>query len=268
MDETKYTIILISGCLAIVFFVLLLLAITSISKNKNLKVENKLRILEKEKQIELLTAIAKAEENQNIKIAGQLHDDIIPLIALASSNINTELTKLEKEGVQLQNIRNEIKAFSMIQESIREIIHEIVPAMFTSFGLLKALEVFIKQMNRGNKSVAEFHNNTIFSGDLPFTIDEQLTIYKICREVLSNLLKHSKYDYLNVSLEEVKENFILLFSHDGIGINNDEINELREVSSGMGLKLLESRLIVLSADLLYSNDEGVSKIRLKIPIKK
>lgn len=268
MDETKYTIIIIAGCLAVAFFVMLIYIILTISKSKNLKIESKLKLLEKEKQIELLSAITKAEENQKIKIAGHLHDDIIPVIALATSNINTQLTELEKQGISLQNIRNEIKDFSILQDSIREIIHEIVPALFTSFGLLKAIEVHIKQMNNGQKSVAEFHNNTTFSGDVPFSTEEQLTIYKICREVLSNLLKHSKYDYLNVSLEEVKENFILLFSHDGISINNDEINELREVSPGMGLKLLESRLILLNAELKYSKEDEISKIRLKIPIKK
>ncbi|MDP1802988.1 MAG: hypothetical protein Q8L81_16620 [Bacteroidota bacterium] len=270
MDEKEHTIILVAACIGIAFFVMLLYVITTIYKNRNLKIENKLRLLEKEKQIELLTAISKAEENQKIEIAGQLHDEIIPIIALATSNLNTRITEFEKQGLDLQSMRSETKSFSILQESIRGIIHKIVPMLFTSFGLLKAVELSVKQMNDNadNPGVAEFHNNTIFSGELPFSTNDQLTIFKICREVLNNLAKHSEYAYLKVSLEEVKENFILLFLHDGKGVTDEEIKLFEESSTGMGLKLLKSRLILLNADLIYSKDNDVSSVRLVVPINK
>ncbi len=268
MDEAKYTILIIAGCLAVGFFVMLLYVIATISKNKNLKIGNKLRLLEKQKQIDLLTAISKAEENQKIEIAGQLHDEIIPIVAITASNLKSQIIEFEKQGLDLESIRNEIKSFSLLQENLRGIIHEIVPMLFTSFGLLKAVELSVKQMNDNNitKGVAEFHNNTIFSGELPFSTNDQLTIFKICREVLNNLLKHSEYAYLKVSLEEVKGNFILLFSHDGKGITTEEIKSFRETSTGMGLKLLESRLILLNAELIYTKDDDVSSVRLIVPI--
>ncbi len=269
MDETKYTIIIITGSLAVGFLVMLLYVITTIFKNKNLKIENKLKILEKEKQIELLTAVSKAEENQKIAIAAQLHDEIIPIIALATSNLNSRISTFEKQGFDLNIMRNDIKSFSLLQENIRGIIHEIVPILFTSFGLLKAIELSVKQMNDNVKTgVAEFHNNTIFSGELPLSTNDQLTIFKICREILNNLAKHSDYAYLKVSLEEVKDNFILLFSHDGKGVTNQEIKVLRDTSTGMGLKLLESRLILLNAELNYLIDDEVSSVRLIVPINK
>ncbi|MBL7911671.1 MAG: hypothetical protein JNJ41_11495 [Bacteroidia bacterium] len=270
MDEEKYTIIIIAGCLALIFLVMFLYVITSVYKSRNLKIENKLRLLEKQKQIDLLTAISKAEEKQKIEIAGQLHDEIIPIVALATSNLNSRITEFEKQGLDLSGIRVEIKSFSLLQENIREIIHKIVPLLFTSFGLLKAIELSIKQMNENpvNQGVAEFHNNTIFSGELPFSTNDQLTIFKICREVLNNLAKHSEYAYLKVSLEEVKDSFILLFLHDGKGVTNEEIDLLEEISTGMGLKLLKSRLILLNAELIYIKDDEVSSIRLIVPISK
>lgn len=248
---------------------MLLYTIATLLKNKNLKTENKLRVLEKQKQIDLLTAISKAEEGQKIKIAAQLHDEIIPIVALSTSNLNSRITEFEKKGIDLNLLRIEVKSFSLLQDSIRGIIHEIVPILFTSFGLLKAIELSVKQMNENadNKGVAEFHNNTIFSGELPFNTNDQLTIFKVCREVLNNLSKHSDYDYLKVSLEEVKENLVFLFSHDGKGITNSEIEVLESSSPGMGLKLLKSRLILLNADLIYTKDD-VSSIRLTVPIQK
>lgn len=270
MDEAKYIIIIITASLAVAFLVMLLYVITTISKNRNLKIENKLRLLEKQKQIDLLTAISKAEENQKIEIAEQLHDEIIPIVALAERNLNGRITQIERQGFDLDELRSEMKTLSLLQENIRGIIHKIVPVFFTSFGLLKAIELSVKQMNENpvNEGVAEFHNNTIFSGELPFLTNDQLTIFKICREILNNLQKHSQYAYLKVSLEEVKDSFILLFSHDGKGVTNKEIELFEETSTGMGLKLLKSRLILLKAQLIYIKDEEVSSVRLIVPISK
>lgn len=268
MDEENYTIIIIAGSIGFAFLIMLLYVVTFVYRNRNLKIENKLRLLEKQKQIDLLTAISKGEEKQKIEIAEQLHDEIIPIVALAERNLNGRITQIERQGFDLNELRTEMKTLSLLQENIRGIIHKIVPVFFTSFGLLKAIELSVKQLNENpvNQGVAEFHNNTIFSGELPFSTNDQLTIFKICREVLNNLAKHSQYAYLKVSLEEVKDSFILLFSHDGKGITNGEIKSLRETSTGMGLKLLESRLILLRAELSYSKDDDVSSVRLIVPI--
>lgn len=268
MDETKYLLILVASCAAIIFFVMLLYITISISKRKNLETENKLRLIEKEKQVELLTAIAKAEDFQKIKLASHLHDIILPIATNASSRSGEIISKIEKQGIDLQNLKNELKAFPLIQDSIRQVIHEIVPELFTSFGLLKAIEVYLRDMNKGASSIAEFRNKIKFSGEPPFSINDQLVIFKICREIINNLQKHSNYEYLNVSLEEVKENFTLLFSHDGIGITNELIKEYRESTTNMGLKLIESRVLLLNAEINYTQDADASYVRLKIPIKK
>ncbi|MBA2612938.1 MAG: hypothetical protein H0U95_13275 [Bacteroidetes bacterium] len=52
-----------------------------------------------------------------------------------------------------------------------------------------------------------------------------------------------------------------------IGVTNEEINVLRESNTGMGLKLLKSRMILLNAELVYSKDDGISSVRLIVPVK-
>jgi two-component system NarL family sensor kinase len=266
-EEGNTDLVIIIGSIFLVFLGLSIGIIISLSKRIIQGKENKIRLIEREKQVELLTSTAKAVESEKIKLATQLHDEILPIINNAASNTAGIILSLEKQGIEMRGLKNELKAFPLLHESIREVIHEIVPQLFTSFGLLKAIEVYIREMNKGKISIAEFHNNTTFSGEPPFSINDQLIIFNICREVLNNLQKHSNYEYLNISLEEVTDNFTILFSHDGNGITNEQIKEFRESSTGMGLKLLESRSILLNAELNYSLDNAASYIRLKVPIK-
>lgn len=267
MDEANHLNTIIVFCAAIIFFVLILYTIVSLARRKAMATEDKLRLIEKERQIDLFKATARAEENQKLKIAAQLHDEVIPQIILAGEKIEKAVSEMKRRGCDVDELTNEIRALPHLQETIRSVIHEIVPDLLTSFGLLKAIEVYIRQINIDSKQVAAFRNNTAFSGELPFTTSEQLLIFKVCRELINNLRNHAKYDYLTVTLEEAADFFTILFSHNGLGITNERIDKFRELAPGMGLKLLESRLIALSASIDYFTDSDVSYIKLKIPVK-
>lgn len=266
-SESSAAILIGFGCIILVFFVVVLAIVTAISKRKIITKEEAIRALEKKQQVDLFRATATAEENEKSKIASNLHDEIIPVIALTARNLSNHLTQLEQKGVDTADLQKDIQAFTGLAENVREIAHGLIPKLFTSFGLLKSIEAFIKQVNETPDSAAEFHNNTLFSGDLPFSKNDQLIIYRMTLEILNNLIKHTNYDYLKVSLDYMEDNFSLVFAHDGTGITNEEISELLKSSTGIGLKSLQSRALLLDAKIDYFVDGEVSYVKLNIPIK-
>jgi signal transduction histidine kinase len=267
-DETTPDTVIIIGSTVFIFLAFIIGSIFILFKSRIREKENKIRLIEWEKQVDILTATAKAEERQKIRIASQLHDETLAIVNNGATKFSGLIKEMEKKGIKVDRLKEEMRIFAALQENLGEIIHDIVPKLFTSFGLLKALESHLKTMNKGGAAVAEFHNNTTFSGEPPFTIDDQLIVFKICREILNNLQKHANYEYLAVSLEEADKNFVLLFSHDGASITNREIDELRASGSGMGLKLLQSKALLLNAEIDYSSDAATAFIRLTIPIRK
>ena len=267
-NEKNIALIIGIGALALVFFGLLVIAVTSIFKRKILQKQGELHRLENEKQIELFRAVAKAEENQKFKIAGDLHDEIIPVLAFRSRNLASAISKLEKSGVNIEDLRQDVDALSEISERIRDIAHDIIPRLFTAFGFVKSIGAFIKQMNLDNGPTAEFHNKSAFTNELPLSKDDQLILFRIGLEILNNIAKHAHYEYLVVSLENSDNTLILKFAHDGSLITNEEIAALRESSSGIGLKSMRSRALFLNATIDYYGDPGVSYIRVTVPIAK
>ena len=267
-SETKLILIIVGGALLMIFLILLIAIITSKSKREVLEKENLLQAIENKRQIELFSATAKAEESQKVKIAANLHDQILPILLINTRSIMNYISEQEKLGVINENLNKAAESLAQLSDNIREIAHDLIPKLFTSFGLLKSIEVFIRDLNTSSESVAEFHNNTIFPGELPFTQNDQLIIYRISLEILNNLNKHSKYDYLTVSIEEVSDNFVLLFSHNGNGVTNEDMELHRESSNGIGLKSLQSRCLILNAKIDYFKDSEVSYVKLTVPIKK
>lgn len=269
MENTKEVMLFIAlSVLSILFLVTFSSVILLWTKRKLLEKENALREIENKRQIELIRAIVQTEENQKTKIASDLHDQLIPLITLKSLNIDRQFKKIENGGNDYASVNKEIESLSDLTDLVREIAHGIIPKLFTSFGLIKSIESAVKQLNGNNRTKAVFKNDTSFSGELPFSINHQLTIYRISLEILNNLYKHSNFTYLTVTLENMPESFALVFAHNGVGITNTEIVALTSLSSGIGLKSIQSRVMSLDAEIDYFKDKDVSFVSLKVPLKK
>lgn len=264
-NETSGAIMIAIGCGLLLFFVVVLAITTSISKKKIITKEEAIRNLEKKRQIDLFHATATAEENEKIRIASNLHDEVIPLIALTVRNLNYQLRLLQEKGIEVNELTHEVANFSGLSQHIREIAHGLIPKLFTSFGLLKSIEAFVKQLDESSDSAAEFQNNTGLGSDLPFSQNDQLIVYRIVLEILNNLIKHAKYEYLKVTFESSGGGYTFLFAHNGDGIENDRIEFLMKTTTGIGLKSLQSRALLINAKIDYFVDQEVSFVKLEIP---
>jgi signal transduction histidine kinase len=132
--------------------------------------------------------------------------------------------------------------------------------------VIKALEHHVNLMSSGN-SQTDFKDESGLNGKIPFTLQEQTHIYTISLELLSNLKKYAKFKYLKVTVEKDRNILIIDFMHNGIGIDNNRIKKLTENSTGIGLKSIGARVLMLNGSLNYTMDEHTACVTLKVPIK-
>jgi two-component system, NarL family, sensor kinase len=268
MESSKEIALFIAlSALALLLFITVIAVIVLWSRRKLLEKENTLKDIENKNQLELIKAIIDTEETQKTKIATDLHDQIIPVLTLTALNLSTRIKEFEKGNKDFIGALNQVDNVTTLANTVREIAHGIIPKLFTSFGLAKSIEVVVKQMSHNQHTKAIFSDNCTFAGELPFTLNKQLTIYRISLELLNNLHKHSNFNYLTVTLENTSETLNLVFAHNGKGITNSEITQLTLTGSGIGLKSLQSRALSLNAEINYSKDKEVSFVSLTIPFK-
>ncbi|HRD57262.1 MAG TPA: histidine kinase [Ferruginibacter sp.] len=232
-------------------------------QRKVIRYHIQMKTLEAEKQQLLLNASIKFQEEERQRIAADLHDDAGPLLATARLYLNENLVNLDKPA-QLQNI---FSAKQIIDDAIlliRNISHSLMPPTLKNFGLETATtDLFQKISASGSMNAsARFHDYR-----LRLHSEQELLLFRIIQELINNILKHSNSGFIHLT-QNANANFMYIrIHHDGKGIVQAEFDKLSQMSQGLGLKNIASRLRLLKGRILFEIDASHTyyKITMEIP---
>lgn len=219
---------------------------------------------EAEKQMAIFSAAADLSEKQRQEFANNLHDEVMALTSGVISGIDSSIRAYSENKFEISNLERVKEIAIQINNSARNISLELMPAVLIELGFVKALSRHLERMNDSNCKV-KFINKTPFDIELPVEKNLEVHIYRICLEILNNLKKHDRFSYLEMSLSTKGSNLIILFSHDGRGVTNEQMEYFSDSPTGLGLKSLNSRLLILGGKITYLVEESGPKIELILP---
>lgn len=224
-----------------------------------------IRAKEREKEMMAFRAAAEAEERQKERIANNLHDEVIPLLAVLIQNSDSNIRDFNNKTFDPLNFTNDKQIAYQLIDSVKAISLELIPKVLLELGLVSALGAYLKRINGENIQV-EFENRIDSSKLWSFKKSEEVAIYRICLEVLNNLQKHDQFTFLKVMAFTDEKNLVFSFDHNGTGITNREIEVLTESSHGLGLKSLQSRMLILRGTIDYTKMDKSAKIIVNVPL--
>lgn len=259
-------IFVMAGVLAMLVMALLFMVIFNVYKKKLLQKETRLKTIEFEKQIESFKAARKAEDEEREKLARNLHDEILPMLSGLGINLERGYRNFGSERFSKNELMEGVKSVDNIISRVRGISHDLIPPVLLSFGVLKALKEYFNQIGNTGYACADFEDNTHFAGAVPFRIDEQLNIYRLCLELIHNVVKHSGYTYMAMKAHHTANQLLIIIQHDGIVVTNEEMKQKTDTSKGLGLKSIKMRTTLLNGQLNYLSEDGLALITLTIPI--
>jgi PAS domain S-box-containing protein len=194
-----------------------------------------------------LNAIVETEDRERLKLAGDLHDDVGPLL----SSLNMYLSLLSREqtenkGEIIENMQGILKDTI---KSVREISNNISPHSLNNFGLARAVRSFLDQ---GSKLMdITFEENL---GDTRFSKIVEVMVYRIVKELFNNTIKYATAKSVRIKLN-LRENLLYLsYQDDGVGFDFE--NVIKENQSGIGLLNLINRLKSLKAKYKFDSKPG------------
>jgi signal transduction histidine kinase len=265
-SQTQLTIFIIVTFIAMIAPTALIIGSSSLYKRRLLEKEAKIREIKHEQEITGFKMVLEAQENEREKIAKNLHDGIIPNFCAIQSNLETNAALVQNE-TYLAKLNRDITALSKAITEVRVITHDLAPPTLLKLGLIAALDEHIDYLTTGRPIETNFEDRTNFKNGLPFNVTEQNNIYRICLELLQNLIKYANFKGLQVFVENNLSHLKIELIHDGKGITTQEIETLTTSTKGIGLKSLQSRAIILNATIDYSFDEHTAGIVVTIPLK-
>jgi signal transduction histidine kinase len=215
------------------------------------------RLVEKE----LSRRLISAQEQERIRIARELHDDVCQRLAMLSIKI-AKAARYDGYGQlsvaeQLDQIWQQC---SSLGSDVQAISHKLHPSILQHVGLTAAVQSYCREVAQQNSVVVEVSDNTL-SGSFPE--DVSLSVFRVVQEALRNAVKYSGQKHIKVCLQENSGQLELEVSDQGVGFDaRDKRN-----SEGLGLVSMAERISQVNGTFSIDSQLNLgTRVRARVPL--
>jgi two-component system, NarL family, sensor histidine kinase UhpB len=200
--------------------------------------------VESERRESALRALA-AQEGERRRIARELHDEVGQALTAA-------MLRLEREDV-----RNAKEGLRAALEEVREIARRLRPEALDDLGLPNALRALVASVARD----ARLNLTPEIDPDLPrLTPEQELVVYRVAQEALTNALRHAEATTLRFVLNSNGDEVVLVIEDDGRGFDP------RRVAAASGIRGMRERALLVRGRLdIDSMSDAGTTVRLRMP---
>jgi signal transduction histidine kinase len=198
-------------------------------------------------------------EQERIRIARDLHDELGPILSVTQIHIDATVVVNEKDISHLEKASGNIK---VLMERFGGIARNLTPRTLSSKGLNIALNDFFEQY-REVKPIKFQYNFNVKS---TVEINTALHIYRMIQEMVHNAVKHSGASAIDVLLKDRKSKLYIQCKDNGTGMNPDDTYNGK---NGIGLGSLKTRAEMLGGKMIFTSTpkEGTEYF-FEIPLTK
>lgn len=210
--------------------------------------------LERERR-ESASRVLEAQESERLRLARELHDEIgqdLTALLLELENASRDVPPGSAGAIHAAR-----ESARMSLEDVRRVARQLRPEALDDLGLRSALTNLADQMSAHTQTeiVREIE------ADLPVLApEEELAIYRIAQEGLTNSLRHSRASRIDLRLQRQGSELVLVVCDDGTGAG--------EATESAGLTGMRERALMIGADLrLGASDGGGFEVRLTLGLR-
>lgn len=240
---------------------IVLVLLNSYNKRKRLEEEHE-RVL-REKELEMINAVVKAQEDERTQIARNLHDDVGATLSMTQQNLSEATQHFSKDADVIQQILSIANMIEKSVSSLRSITNGMLPHYLLNFGLRKSVDRLFEnaQDSIGKPCLVLEH----LPADITLSQEQEIQVYYIISELLNNTIKHAKPNYIDGEFHFTGAQISFLIKHDGVAISQSDYEYLQLKNTGIGLSSIGHRVSILKGTLNFERAERGGKISLSFP---
>ena len=225
--------------------------------NKRLEIANTdLQRTNEELEKSLMDNARLAEIRERNRIAREIHDTLGHTLTGLAAGIDACIALA---GDDKPALRNQLDLLSKVSRNgikdIRMSVSSLRPDAPERLNLKNAIEELVENTKRVAGVNINLDCDTI---NLKFDEDEEMAIYRIIQESLTNAIRHGKAKNIDVSIKKNYGSINLLICDDGIGCE--------DIKAGFGLRHIRERVNMLKGQVNFAGKEGF-KVEAMIPIR-
>jgi PAS domain S-box-containing protein len=215
----------------------------------------------------LSSQLLAAQEIERRSISLGIHDQVGPGLAVLKIRLKGIADKLRKDQGRLKVALNEtMDLLKLIIQDLRRLSRDLSPTMIEEMKLCRTLRWMLNDFKKHSKIDVSMDLADI---DDQFCRDEQIVIYRIVQEILSNIRKHAQANHVGVMIKKEDDQIILRIEDDGNGFDLEEAINRHVTERGMGLPALNERVYMLGGTIDLATQKGNgTRISMVIPLHK
>ena len=218
---------------------------------RNMEVES----MQKGRSILALSSTLEGQETERSRIAQDLHDGLGGLL----SAVKAHYGKIQNEIIQMESLQIFDTAEGLLDtacEEVRRISHNLMPPLLRSQGLVPTFKTLLNSYRSTSLQINFDERNM----ETRLQEKQEVFLFRITQELLSNAIKHSEATKIEVSLYGLDEMIQLIVEDNGKGFNTEE------QFNGLGLFSVQSRVDYLQGELDVESSPGLgTTISISIP---
>jgi two-component system sensor histidine kinase UhpB len=210
--------------------------------------------LETERE-ETMRRVIGAQEAERLRVAQELHDEIgqsltAALLQLARVRKHAGPELEEEVAAATETVRSNL-------DDLRRIAQRLRPQALDELGLTSALSQFSARLSAQVGLPIDAH----LDSQLPaLTREEELVIYRVAQEALTNVVRHARATQSELTLERGPDRLTLRVADNGRGLDGDS------AMSG-GIRGMHERAALIHADLSVAPRQGGgTEVILHVPL--
>jgi len=164
---------------------------------------------------ELAQRLQSIKEEENTKIAREIHDEL----GQAMTAIKIDIAWLSKKYSANTDIAESLVSISdTIDDTIkiiRQISSSLRPRLLDELGFIPAVERYLKDFESRTGIFYDYKYN---GNNINFNLEESNALFRIFQEAMTNIARHSKASHVDIDLNEGNDIFYMKIRDDGIGL--------------------------------------------------
>jgi signal transduction histidine kinase len=203
--------------------------------------------------------LVDAQEQERLRIARELHDDIVQQLTMVGLSVDELRSGFNASAkTELDKLYDQI---SVVSKATRDLSHDLYPFTLEYLGLAGGLRKLCRDTGAKSGLTINFSEKDVPS-DLPSDISH--CFFRVAQEALQNIVKHSHARAASMELKVRGGQVLLRIVDDGIGITPEQHH-----SGGMGLASMRERVWALEGTCkVTSGPLKGTTVEATVPLKK
>ena len=219
------------------------------------------QISETERRLQLLAdGLAEVREQESGALARRVHDELGQSLTAIRFDLAAIIRRLQDREPEIQEqVRKTIQLADEAAQIARSIAADLRPGILDQLGLVPALEWLASGFQ---KQYGVTPTLSAASETLRASKSQQLALFRIAQEALSNAGCHAHAAAVRLRVEESQDHIVMEICDDGVGI---PVEHLREPTT-LGLLAMEHRARMAGGECRWESRAGTTvRVTLALP---